>query len=386
MNGGVYWGATESNTLFGIENIIGTDFADLLVGRSGSAAVINGGDGNDRLYGGIQGDTLSGGLGNDYSFCGDGIDLIYDDLGDDFINGGPSFDTIDFSRHTTGVYVDLDGNVAYAGGSLNGGGVYSGATETNTVFGVESLIGTSFGDRLEAKSGSAATIQGGDGNDWIYGGIQTDHLYGGLGDDFVVGNGGNDQIYDDLGDDYMNGGAGIDTVDFSLRNGGVSVDLDNHSALAGGLLDANGVYSGANETNSLYGFEKVIGSDHADLLVGTNGTATRIYGESGDDWLHGGSKTDTLSGGTGNDTIFLGGGGDKVVYALGDGSDIVHGFGSIDLVQLDNLDTVFATTQDAYSALQTVSGGVGLDFGNGDTITFLGTQLADFSSASFELI
>ncbi|MEO7750341.1 MAG: tail fiber protein, partial [Sphingomicrobium sp.] len=57
-------GGAGIDTLFGIENITGSAFADTLTG-TGGANVLTGGNGNDTISGGGANDTLSGGGGND---------------------------------------------------------------------------------------------------------------------------------------------------------------------------------------------------------------------------------------------------------------------------------------------------------------------------------
>jgi Ca2+-binding RTX toxin-like protein len=64
----------------GFENVIGSPFADHIVGSAednridggGGADVIEGGAGNDRLFGGADGDLLKGGPGEDRTYPGEG--------------------------------------------------------------------------------------------------------------------------------------------------------------------------------------------------------------------------------------------------------------------------------------------------------------------------
>ncbi len=81
-------------TLMGIENLVGSAFADSLTGSSGANS-LDGGLGNDTLLGGGGDDTLAGGGGNDiFSLAaGDGRDVI-----PDFTAGGTD-DSIDLSAY-----------------------------------------------------------------------------------------------------------------------------------------------------------------------------------------------------------------------------------------------------------------------------------------------
>jgi Ca2+-binding RTX toxin-like protein len=68
-------GGAGSDTLIGIENLLGGGFADILTG-SVAANVLNGGAGNDVLSGGSDNDTLIGGAGQDQLTGGIGSDIF----------------------------------------------------------------------------------------------------------------------------------------------------------------------------------------------------------------------------------------------------------------------------------------------------------------------
>jgi VCBS repeat-containing protein len=68
---------------------------------------LNGGSGEDRLYGSLGSDTLNGmsghdylfgGLGNDKLNGGDGVDELFGGLGDDMLTGGTGADLFHFGR------------------------------------------------------------------------------------------------------------------------------------------------------------------------------------------------------------------------------------------------------------------------------------------------
>jgi Ca2+-binding RTX toxin-like protein len=67
-------GGSGSDQLLNIQNLTGSNYNDLLKGRSSVAAVLNGGAGNDTLIGGAGNDTLTGGTGNNTLDGGAGID------------------------------------------------------------------------------------------------------------------------------------------------------------------------------------------------------------------------------------------------------------------------------------------------------------------------
>ena len=71
-----------TDTLTGNENVVGSDFADTLLG----SAIIN------KLFGGNQGDTIRGRDGNDKLFGQNGPDALFGEGGNDALDGGPQND------------------------------------------------------------------------------------------------------------------------------------------------------------------------------------------------------------------------------------------------------------------------------------------------------
>jgi len=172
----------------------------------------------------------------------------------------------------------------------------------------------------EIISGDSAddTIEGGDGNDFLYG-------YAGADD--VSGADGNDQLHGAEGDDTLSGGEGNDVL-----HGEDGDDL--------GVGDA-----GNDELYGHNGADTLIGGGGADSLVGGAGNDV-LEGGDDDDVLHGVLGDDTLTGGDGADTLF-GGWGDDVVNGLADGvddqvADYLNGGGGDDLIIAGGDDIVTA--------------------------------------------
>lgn len=166
----------------GNDVIFGGAGDDELDGGSGSDWV-EGGDGNDLLFSGGGGrDVLLGGGGNDALWAnlngslenvvlsgGHGADLVVGGAGNDWVDGGFGDDSIDY------VYAG-DGDDSVVGGG-----------------GMDFLLGQGGNDTIVQTSGTA-WLDGGAGNDSLWGADGWDILFGGPGSDLLVGRGGNDVI------------------------------------------------------------------------------------------------------------------------------------------------------------------------------------------------
>jgi Ca2+-binding RTX toxin-like protein len=175
-------GAIE--TMRDIENLVGTLYADNIVGDAGL----------NRLFGGGGADTIRGGHGFNY---------LRGDDGNDSLGGGAGFD-------------DINGNVGddSASGGLGNDWVVGGKDR-------DRLTGDD-GDDLVYGNLGADTCEGGAGADTIRGGQQDDVLVGGAGADYLSGDRDNDTVTGGDGADIFHtfGDAGIDRVtDFSLAEG-----------------------------------------------------------------------------------------------------------------------------------------------------------------------
>jgi Ca2+-binding RTX toxin-like protein len=166
-----------------------------------------------------------------------------------------------------------------------------GGAGNDTLFGMsgnDTMLGGDGDDKLWGNSGDDV-LDGGDGNDELHGGAGNDVLSDGAGNDIVNGNSGDDTFKAGEGDDVYNGGSGFDTIDFSGARQGMTIDLSKKSASGMG----NDVVSG---------FEKVIGSNYADVMKGSK-AVDHMDGGAGDDVLRGMGGADVLTGGEGSDTF-----------------------------------------------------------------------------------
>lgn len=209
---------------------------------TGGADSLTGSAGTDRLYGLAGNDTLNGAAGNDLLDGGDGSDLA------------------SYAGLSAAVRVSL----------AIGGAQDTGGSGIETLVSIENLLGGSGNDTLSGDGG-ANRIDGGAGDDWIE---------GGAGNDTLIGNG--------------NGGGG-DTVSYAGAAAAVTVSLASTSAQT----------TGGAGTDTLSGFENLIGSAYDDTLTGGSG-GNGILGGAGADRIRGNGGRDTLTGGGGNDLFLYG--------------------------------------------------------------------------------
>jgi serralysin len=164
------WGGTaEGDTLYDIEGLRGSEFADTLVGNA-VGNDLDGGGGNDILVGLDGNDDLVGGLGDDILLPGSGRDIV---------NGGPDNDTVDYSDGSAAVFASL----------LYGG--ITGDAAGDTYLSIENMIGTPYDDFLQGNN-EANTLRGRQGNDFLSGEDGNDTLVGGTGTDILAGGAGAD--------------------------------------------------------------------------------------------------------------------------------------------------------------------------------------------------
>jgi len=297
-----------------IEGIIGTAFADTLIGTAaedidGEANVLDGRDGDDFLNGLTGSDTLIGGDGDDTLIGdegadslsgGDGDDRLLAGLGDDTLRGGSGRDTL-----TGG-----------GGANLFDGG--SGTDHLVLWYLPDNVLANIAFGYVAASNGDVSLmtriedLSGGAGNDTLIGGSGANWLTGHTGNDRLEGLGGADRLFGGDGNDTIEGGAGWDTLD---GGAGTADLLTAENAMARVRIDlaasfASGVGSGR---DSVIGFERVLGSAFNDALIGSTGAETlsggagndNISGLDGDDVLVGGAGNDSLRGAAGRDTFLF---------------------------------------------------------------------------------
>ena len=426
------FGGTGNDTITGSD----TDWylRERLFGGDGND-IIDGGGGRDIIYGGAGDDSLTGGSGADiFVFSeGHGTDTIQDfnaAEGDKIhligfdktitwaqLSGkittvtDPNDDTI-----VTGVQIDLSD---WGGGTITLKGVTkTDLTEDNFYLSGAWTVwryGDSDDNEIDGGGGNnliygfegADTLRGEQGDDWLFGGEGADALdggegddvlFGGEGDDTLTGGAGEDMLIGGEGDDMLTGGADADTFVFGEDSGNDTItDFDTtqdkiHLATlaqtitwaqlqskittvtdpgdpntvialkidltdwGGGTITLTGLTAVSDLTEDMFILDKIVGADGVD------------------DTLQGGTSDDEMTGGTGADTF---------VFNEDSGSDTITDFST---TEGDRIDLTAFTSSITWAQLQAVMTQVDddpLTTGEDETATVI--DLSSFGGGSITL-
>ncbi|PWR24180.1 calcium-binding protein [Zavarzinia aquatilis] len=285
-----------SDTIFGIENVDGTEAGDFVLAD----------DNVNRLRGFGGADDLRGNGGDDDIQGGDGDDILMGGTGGDRLNGGVGTDTATYRLSQKPVHVDL---------TLGQG--FTGEAAGDILTSIENLIGSSHDDRLIGDKG-------------------INELSGLGGDDTLIGGGSKDKL---------SGGDGFDTASYETAAFAITLNLATPAANSG---DAAG--------DTFFSIERWVGSAFADVMSGDDAgnrfdggaSGDTLIGQSGDDVLHGDGGDDRLDGGLWNDQLFGDAGDDTLIGAGGadaldggDGTDTASYAGAASRIALDMNDAGF---------------------------------------------
>ncbi|MCX7094932.1 MAG: M10 family metallopeptidase C-terminal domain-containing protein [Methylobacter sp.] len=282
-----------------------------------------GGTGNDQLLGNAVANILNGGVGSDTMQGGDGSDIYYVDNKNDRVTetnataatGGVDLVNSYLNTYTLGANIENGAVLATGAANLTGNGLdntlYAGAGN-NTLNGGARTDTVSYASAATAVTVSLASTgaqaTGGSGSDTLIG---IENLVGSINNDTLTGNTGNNVLDGGLGNDILAGGAGNDTYVINVAADRVK-ELSGQgtdtimSTISYSLVDTDG--SGSNGGNvenlSLTGSDAINGTGNGlnNTLTG-NGAANILTGNAGNDKLVGGAGTDQLIGGSGQDTL-----------------------------------------------------------------------------------
>ena len=362
---------------YGTDNgdvIDGTDGAEHILGEGGDDVINAGGD-NDLVYGGWGDDTING---------GDGDDLIYGQWGDDRLDGGEGSDIYRVSGNEAGGWSSWEGHDTYSdSGSTGidrieayGDDVDIGMTDFTADSGIEEIDATGatgtvriLGDWQSNTLDFRTThfigdivIDGGYGDDTIFGSGEDNVIVGGGGDDTLDGFDGADRYivtgnidegwcsfsgFDTYADSGTDGawdvivaqGEDVDigVTGFGPDNGIEEIDASGATGLVrvvgdwqSNLLDFSGVVITGNVViDGYYGDDTIIGSAGDDTIIGGGGDDHLDGAEGSDTYQVTGNEAGGWDSFSGYDTFADSGhSGTDTIVAIGEDVDIgVAGFG-----------------------------------------------------------
>jgi Ca2+-binding RTX toxin-like protein len=234
----------------------------------GSANAIAAGDLQFDITGTAGSDTLIGGVGND---------TFHATAGSDIINGGGGTDILTYAGLGSGITATVGG----------GGGTVVHGSGTDTVTGVEVLIGTAQSDTFIATGSMNGTVVGGGGNDH-----------------YIL--------------------SSVAALAIDATGGGGTLALDIAGRRAESLIE-NFSWNGSDMTLGLEGAHNVVLIGNAvNTLVDPSGHTVRIVGQGGADT----AAQDYIVVGTGSDASLSGNTGDDILVWHSGNSSLIGGGGT----------------------------------------------------------
>jgi Ca2+-binding RTX toxin-like protein len=427
---------SDIDILRNIENISGGFGNDQIFGNAGANTLL-GGAGNDTLNGGAGNDLIDGGAGNDlllgdFGSVNTALRDNYFYGGADTLDGGSSgVDTALFQYQQNVYSIEAVGQDLVLTNVLNP--TYK-ITVKNTVdelifARIDDEIGVSYdsdpisfqelfrtattlGERFTTNGADIAgvgvfditddapnqfALDGGGGNDTLYGSASDDVLIGGLGNDLLVGGAGKD-VYaiDSLGDAIVE--LEIDNIDLENESGlqeifsfggmgDVAIVSVTGYTIGTGVAVEDFIADGEFNRDEFAGWKAaddkridITGNELGQALIG-NAAANLFAGMGGDDHLFGGAGNDTIDGGLGNDLLMGGVGNDSLTGGAGD-----DGF-AFDWGQLSGWNFLGRPSNYAFTGgVDTIDGGAGDDFllvrGSINFYKFVRTSATDITVTS----
>jgi Ca2+-binding RTX toxin-like protein len=331
--------ADKNGGVSNIENITGSAYGNTLIGNAA----------DNILIGGSGDDTIKGMAGND---------ILIGLAGNDTLDGGTGTDTVDYSSNTVaGIILSLlDGTAS------------SSESGTDTLAGIENVIGTDFNDTITGDKGNNR-LEGRGGDDIINGGEGNDILLGGEGDDTINGNEGDDTLNGGSGNNILTGGSGNDTYLF---------EEDWSQAV---IIEA------ANDGNDTIDFT-ALSLDLSFILMPDGGSVTS--GLRSVSWN--GIAPEILKGGSGNDNFAFENGASLPVTVHGGGGSNTLDYSNYGSAIALNLQNSTATGLSGFAGIQALIGSAladSLTGFNADTLFTIaganaGTVNGSFSFSAIE--
>ena len=296
------------DTFSGVYGVLGSNYGDLLIGGGPGRLSLN-----------------------------PRAEFFYPGAGADTIQGGGGWDIVEYPASPQGIDVDM----SRASGQV----VNDGWGDTDTVTGIENLVGSYYADRFKGsdRSNTFNGLRGADSFDGAFGHDEIDFgaLFGAQGivvmlegwvgasgalpsgytgsaidafgdidvftdiegvegsrdNDRITGDGNNNRLDGRGGSDTLDGGAGLDWAEYNQATLGIIVNLAEGRAQDDGQAASDEGPDSRVDADVLISIENVQGGIAGD----------RITGDAGPNVIEGGPGNDTLFGAAGQDVVVFGG-------------------------------------------------------------------------------
>ena len=355
--------ASGFTAIANIENVTGGFGNDFITGNSGNNT-LRGEFGDDILDGGLGGDRLIGGTGNDTYIVDNINDTISDSSGIDTVLSSINWT---LGNNLENLIIIDNGDINGTGNNLNniligniGNNILDGKNGVDTMFGglgndtyivdnVNDAVNELANEGIDTILSSITRTLEANVENLTLTGNSTINGTGNELDNIIIGNNRNNILDGRFGTDNLIGGRGNDTYIVDNLGDSITEELNQGTDLV--KSSVSWTLSENLENLTLTGSANINGTGNSvnNVITGNDGNNT-LSGGFGNDSLTGGLGADVLVGGFGNDTLFLGlndGASDRVVYSLGDDSDVVNqflrGVGG-DLLQFNNIAAVDVRT------------------------------------------
>ncbi len=379
---GTATGSFGSDTLSGIEDVVGSGGDDTLTGDN-KRNVLSGEAGNDVLNGRGGHDVLILGSGIDIGNGGNGNDRIIVGAGIKDVNGGKGKDRLEFGTESGQITLNFD-DQSFSGTLDVLVPVWndSGTTEARLFNGVlltpqqvkeAQAIHTNSLDDLarilpDSDDPLADLFRITDKTQ----GVTTQGTFSSI-ETIVGGNAAVNILLSNGFDRYDGTRSDNDFLDFSAMNAGIKYNIatgfsDSKLAKGDDLNGIDGILGGSGKDRSTGddSANKLVGGGGNDTLVGAKG-ADLLLGSTGNDTLIGGKGADRLVGGKGNDRLTGGKDADTFVFGNTGGHDRIVDFQN-NRDQLDLSNFGFNNVNKALSKATQMNRDTHFDFGGGDTL------------------
>ncbi|MBO6629674.1 MAG: hypothetical protein JJ939_14760, partial [Alphaproteobacteria bacterium] len=317
----------------GADTLIGGQGFDFLVYRGSDAAVTVNLKEETASGGHAEGDRFAafeGIIGSSFAdtlIGDDGVNVLEGGAGADYIDGGAGNDAVSYAESTSGVTLDFVNNI-FSGGDAEG----------DTLVNIENAIGSNHDDVITVAGDKI--VLAGAGNDTIRAFGGNVRIDGGAGFDRAT--------FEDF--DKAAYFTGFQRGEVEVMFGDALL-TQYQAALAGTALDISGLdgryqvelhsieWMRATNFSDIIDFDDigqyVLGGGGDDIIYGKAGDDYYL-GESGNDRLDGGVGNDRLDGGVGSDTLVGRVGNDTYMFGYGDGMDVIEessGVAEVDVLE-----------------------------------------------------